>query len=1105
MTALARPLRFCLPTLLWLWCCAFAHAATLELNEAASAHINLTPWWEALQNVPREATIADVVQPQTAARFVAANPTVQGKQANSVNFGMSPSAVWLRVTLHNTGRQDIERLLEVAFPQLDLVEFYTPSAQGFRKFVTGDSKPFSQRPLPHRHFVFPLRLEAGAQATYYLRVVSDSSLDIPATLWEPQAFNAESLKQYIGQALFFGTVAALGLYNLLLFVSLRERTYLYYVMYTATGTLSLLAYSGIGFQFLWPESPAWTNVSSMIGFASNGLALLLFQRRLMTTRTVVPALDRAMRGFMAINVLQMMAFALLPFGAMVHIGIAIDALNMLLSAIVAIICLHRGQHSARVFLLAFSCLVLTSLLTALRSFGIAPTNFFTTNGLQLGTALEMLLFSLALADRFNQIRHEKDAAQQQLVENLMRSERMLEQRVAERTTELSRTNAELREHEKALEAAKEIAEEASRMKSAFLANMSHEIRTPMNAVIGMAYLALRSGLNGKQRDYVENIHRAAISLLGILNDILDLSKIEAGKLDIENIDFSLHQVLTNVSTVTAQKAHEKGLHCTFDIANDVPVHLVGDPLRLSQVLTNLMSNAVKFTPHGEVTLRCRVAHAGSDGVDLHFEVQDTGIGMTLEQQSKLFHAFTQADNSTTRKYGGSGLGLAISKRLVEMMSGDMTLVSTPGAGSTFGFIIRLGLGAAGQALPPALPERLLGCRVLVVDDNPVAREILAHLVKELRLEVDTEPGAMEALATIRRADAHTPYDVVLSDLGMPGMSGLELAAAIEQADLKHAPKVILVTAFGHAEVLRDTANAPTVLYKPIDQSVLHNVLVNALASGAAAPHQALRFDGYKVLMVEDNEVNQQIAHEMLTAAGLQVDIADNGHIAVERLFAAGPGAYDLVLMDIQMPEMSGHAATRRIRAEPQFAQLPVIAMTAHATAEERDECLKNGMQDHIAKPINPDLFYQALARWLRPSAAPVSSPVANKPAPRENPPIVIPGFDTVDTLKRLDGDIVLYRRVLELMLPSLQEALKCYRLALTGHNRVAMKNAAHSVRGMASNAGAMKLAGAALELERALVQCSETGEQATDFCAQIEETMRLVAQGLAEWKLKGAP
>ncbi|HEX7636240.1 MAG TPA: 7TM diverse intracellular signaling domain-containing protein [Noviherbaspirillum sp.] len=741
MAAFAPPLRFCLLALLWLWRCAFAHAATLELNEAAGTRINLTPWWEVLQNMPREATIADVVGPQTAARFVAANPTIQGKQTDSVNFGMSSSAVWLRVTLHNTGSKDIERLLEVAFPQLDLVEFYTPTAQGFQKFVTGDSKPFAQRPLPHRYFVFPLRIEAGAQATYYLRVVSDSSLDIPATLWEPQTFNAESLKQYIGQALFFGMMASLGLYNLLLFISLRDRTYLYYVMHTATGTLSLLSYSGIGFQFLWPESPAWANVSSMIGFASNGLALLLFQRRLMATRTVVPALDRAMRGFMAVNVLQMVAFALLPFGAMVRIGIAIDALNMLLSAIVAIVCLRRGQRSARVFLLAFGCLMLTALLTALRSFGIAPTDFFTTSGLQLGTALEMLLFSLALADRFNQIRLEKDAAQQQLVENLMRSERVLEQHVAERTAELSRTNAELREHEK----------------------------------------------------------------------------------------------------------------------------------------------------------------------------------------------------------------------------------------------------------------------------------------------------------------------------------------------------------------------AP-------DQSMLHNALVNALASAAATPHQMLRFDGRKVLVAEDNEVNQQIAHEMLAAAGLQADIAGNGRIAVERLLAAGPGAYDLVLMDIQMPEMSGHAATRRIRAEPQFAQLPIVAMTSHASAEERDECLKSGMQDHIAKPIDPQQFYQMLARWLPQSATPASAPVANKtaqPAPHENPPIIIPGFETADTLKRLDDDLVLYRRVLEMMLPSLQETLDCYRMALKSHNRAAMKNAAHSVRGMASNAGAVQLAGAARELERAIVQGSETEEQAVGFCAQMEETIRLVAQGLAEWKLKG--
>jgi two-component system, sensor histidine kinase and response regulator len=1089
-----------------------ARAATLELKQDEHAPVNLTPHWDVLRDVPPDWDIDRITTPATWRRFEPYSASDDGRQPDSINFGMQSKAVWLRVTLRNPSRKSVERWLEVSYPQLDVVEFYKPTESGYEKTATGDSRPFAERPIQHRNFVFPLRLEGNEEQTFYLKVASHSSLDVPATLWEPDTFFHESQRQFIGQMLYFGMVLALSLYNLLLFFSLRDRSYFYYVLFTLTSGMSLLSFSGIAFQYLWPDSPGWANISGMVSFAMNGFMILLFQRRLLETQKYAPTLDRVLVGFLGVNVLQAIGLWL-SFGDMIRIAIAIDALNMLLITVIGVVCLRRGQHSARFFLLAFSFLVLTGVLTALRSFGVVPTNFLTVNGLQFGSAMEMLLFSLALADRFNHIRREKELAQQQLVDNLKRSERELEQRVHERTAELSRANLELRDHEKALEAAKEVAEDASRMKSAFLANMSHEIRTPMNAVIGMAYLALRTDLSGKQRDYIEKIHRAAISLLSIINDILDFSKIEAGKLSLEATDFSLHEVLSNVNTVTGYKAREKGLRYFFSVDDDVPVQLNGDPLRLGQVLINLMSNAIKFTDQGEVELRCRVADAQEDGVALRFDVRDTGIGMTPDQQAKLFNAFTQADDSTTRKYGGTGLGLTISKRLVEIMGGAMAVDSEAGKGSTFSFTVCLGKGSVNGTALQALPERLLGCRVLAVDDQPAAREILVQLVEGLGLSVEAVSTPEDALAAVITADGKLPFDLVLSDFGMPGMNGLELASAIAASNLTAPPKVVIVTAFGREEVLRQQEDIQVagVLFKPIDQSMLHDAFVNALAKERPRTVEVSRFvpphfGGRRVLLVEDNEVNQQIAREMLQASGLQVDVAGNGLLAIERLQAAGPGVYELVLMDIQMPEMGGHAATRQIRGDSRFKALPIVAMTAHATAEEKEECLRSGMQDHIVKPINPQEFYATLVRWLTPDNNAGSAPVmtvapdahATAPAASGLKPVDVPGFDTADTLDRLAGDVELYHQVLEMLLPSLSDALERLRTAWEGDDAESVHRIAHSVRGMAANVGALALNDTARQLETAMADGVECEALKVALADALEQTRVLVEKALEQ-------
>ncbi|MDR2839499.1 MAG: response regulator [Azonexus sp.] len=649
--------------------------------------------------------------------------------------------------------------------------------------------------------------------------------------------------------------------------------------------------------------------------------------------------------------------------------------------------------------------------------------------------------------------------------------------------------------------AKEKAEEATLAKSDFLANMSHEIRTPMNTIIGMSQLALETKLNKKQQNYVEKVHRSAKNLLGIINDILDFSKIEAGRMVVENVAFRLEDVMDNLANLIGLKAEDNGLEFLFNVRPGVPMALVGDPLRLGQVLTNLAANAIKFTEEGEIIVGIEQIAQVAGNVELHFWVKDSGIGMTTEQCGKLFQSFSQADASTTRKYGGSGLGLAISKNLVEMMSGRIWFESQPGKGSTFHFSARFGLQT--EPVPPRmmLADELRGLRALIVDDNASAREILSTMVSQFGMTADTVADGQRALSMIHAAEKNgRPYDLVLMDWKMPLMDGIETVGKFRAEPAARHPAVIMVSSYGREDVLAEARRRGVyldhVLTKPTTPSTLLEAIGEALGKGFIVETRADektdshkeamgRLQNARLLLVDDNELNQELVLELLNKAGVEAVLAKNGQEALDIL--SRDDRFDGVLMDCQMPVMDGYMTTQEIRKNPAWEKLPIIAMTASAMSGDREKVLGVGMNDHIAKPLDIGEMFVTIARWVTPAARQES---AAPPSLKD-----LPGIDTRAGLATTLDDEKLYRRLLIKFRDGQRNFAATFAAALADGDSTAARRAAHTLKGVAGNIGAKAVQAAAAELDQACA-ADAAASVIADLLAQTSARLATVIAGL---------
>ncbi len=1125
--------------------------------------------------------------------------TVESEQAN---FGFEKAVYWIRFDLvykprHENGAKPFWLMFD--YPLLDYVDVYQfEPDQPVRHFSSGDQRPFANNALNIPRATMALDLSPRHPLQMLIRIENQSSQQLGVGIWSSKGLAAHVSDMRVQEGIFLGIMLIMMLYNLFVFFAIKDQAYFFYVLAILSFFIGQISLHGLVWQYIHWQDLIWNNNITSTVLNITWMFLLMFSRAFLHTRLYAPMMDGVLK-FLAFSAGWMAVLSYAgDYNFTIQLSTRLTLVYAFASTVIGMALWRRGHRSARYFTFAWVGYMAGVVFALLYLFGLLPYNYFAANGIQFGAFANVLLLSLALADRINTQKRETELqrrraliAREEAVEankramaNLKMFRKLYEnasegifqtsfdghflsanpslanifgydsadaliadvENVAEQCYRHPQDRAvfeaevhshgrivnheslyvkrdgtqfwgsssahlvrdeegkplyiegsliditERKEKENALRE-REAAQASASAKSEFLANMSHEIRTPMNAIIGFAALAQKTDLDKKQRDYVSKIERSSKALLGIINDILDFSKIEAGKLALESVNFNLYDTVGDIMNLLSQKAAEKNLELVVRISPSLVAQLVGDSLRLEQILINLINNAIKFTAEGEVVVRIQELQRLDKRIQLQFEVVDTGIGITKAQQDKLFSPFTQADGSTTRKYGGTGLGLSISKQLVELMEGEIWVKSEAGVGSTFAFSAWFGVQKQTEQSDIYAVKELKNLRVLLIDDKDAGQEVMLEILASFHCHAVALQPDYQLISKLEAEFSQERFDLVIVDRQLKAMESLEAAQKIRRlANFADTP--IALMALTNEEHIHEAASEHGFycLIKPVTPSVVLDCIQGIL--GFAGPRQGKQLGleeqsrlmrqlhGRTLLLVEDTPFNQEIATEFLALAGVSVNVADNGQQALdalEQMHQRG-SLPDAVLMDVQMPVMDGFEATRRIRSDLRYQHLIIIAMTANAMKGDRDRCLQAGMNDYITKPVAQTTLYQTLLRWL-PSGLPDTSdrlPVlehapADMPQAEVEVPVLLseastPPLDLGHALTQMGGSEALLHKMLQRFVGEQASVMERIIQAYDAGDQTTAHRLAHTLKGIAGSLSATALQEAAATLETAL-------------------------------------